>query len=718
MRSLTTIFALICSVGLHAQDFEWAKPFGSTWPDQGQSIAIDASGNVYTTGYFQETVDFDPGTGTTNLTSAGRTDIFVQKMDASGNFLWAKSFGGTSYDHCYSITVDSSGDVYTTGYFQGTVDFEPGAGTTNLTSAGAEDIFVQKMDALGNFLWAKSFGGTSNDYGLSITVDSSGNVYTTGSFQRTVDFDPGAGTTNLISAGGYDIFVQKMDASGNFLWAKSFGGTSYGYGQSITVNASGNVYTTGYFFGTVDFDPGAGTTNLTSAGAEDIFIQKMDASGNFLWAKSFGGTSYGYGQSITLDSSGNVYTTGYFSGTVDFDPGTGTTNLASAGGYDIFVQKMDVSGNFLWAKSFGGILDDRCYSITVDTSGNVYTTGSFQRTVDFDPGAGTTNLTSVGRTDIFVQKLSPCQPTTGTDTQTACNSFAWIDGNTYTASNNTATHTLTNAANCDSVVTLDLTINNSNTVTDTQVACNTYTWPLNSTTYTTSTNTPTVTITNAANCDSVVTLNLTINNSNTGTDTQVACNTYTWPLNSTTYTASTNTPTVTLTNAANCDSVVTLDLTINTVDITTTSNHDTITANATGSAYRWLACDNNYSFITGETNVTYIATANGNYAVEITQNNCVDTSACVSITTVGLAENSLFSGVSVYPNPNKGLININLGTLKAVRIKVMDATGKEVYIQNNINTPTHQVELTAAKGIYFMQISTGNDTQHYKIIKE
>ncbi|MFT5861129.1 MAG: hypothetical protein ACI865_003248, partial [Flavobacteriaceae bacterium] len=132
----------------------------------------------------------------------------------------------------------------------------------------------------------------------------------------------------------------------------------------------------------------------------------------------------------------------------------------------------------------------------------------------------------------------------GTDTRTECSPYIWIDGNTYTASNNTATHILTNAVGSDSLVTLDLTINYSSASTDTQVACDTYTWPLNSTTYTSSASSPTVTLTNAAGCDSIVTLDLTINNSNSGTDAQVACDTYTWPLNSITYTSSTNTPTV------------------------------------------------------------------------------------------------------------------------------------------------------------------------------
>ena len=544
-------------------NFLWVKSFGSTGTDYGKSIAVDASGNVYTTGSFFGTVDFDPGAGTFNLTTT-YNDVFIQKLDASGNFLWAKSFGGTgnNIDSGNSIAVDASGNVYTTGYFEGTADFDPGAGTFNLSSAGGQDVFVQKLDASGNFLWAKAFGGGNNydDYGLSIAVDTSGNVYTTGSFYLTVDFDPEAGTFNLTSVGGRDIFIQKLDASGNFLWAKAFGGNNDEYGNSMKVDASGNIFTTGSFWGTVDFDPGAGALNLTSAGNRDIFIQKLDTSGDFIWAKAFGSNNDDRGFYITVDTSGNVYTTGQFEGTTDFDPGAGTLNLTSAGNRDIFIQKLDASGDFLWAKAFGSSNDDRGYCITVDASENVYTTGMFEGTADFDPGAGTFNLTSTGNSDVFVHKISLCMANTGIDLQTACDSYQWIDGQTYTASNNSATVTLTNAAGCDSIVTLNLTINNSNTGSETVTECDSYTWNTNGQTYTQS-GQYTEILSNQSGCDSTVTLDLTINTSSSSTQTETGIDSYTWPVNNQTYNQS-GTYTAVIPNASGCDSTITLELTL------------------------------------------------------------------------------------------------------------------------------------------------------------
>ncbi len=399
----------------NAQALQWAKAMGGFFSDIGQSIALDGSGNVYTTGYFAGTADFDPGAGVANLISAGAggSDIFISKLDASGNFVWAKAIvGGTSFDRGYSIALDGSGNVYTTGYFDGTADFDPGAGVFNLTSgAGVDNMFISKLDASGNFVWAKAMNGIGFCEGQSIALDGSGNVYTTGAFSKTVDFDPGAGVFNLTSGSVVerDIFISKLDASGNFVWAKSMGGIGHDYGRSIAIDGSGNVYTTGCFDNTADFDPGAGVFNLTSgSGGFGIFISKLDASGNFVWARSMVGTDVNYGLSIAIDGSGNVYTTGFFDGSADFDPGAGVFNLTTGGGENhIFISKLDASGNFVWAKSMGGAEGAGSYSIALDGSGNVYTTGEFRGTVDFDPGAGIFNLTSGGGVayDIFISKL-------------------------------------------------------------------------------------------------------------------------------------------------------------------------------------------------------------------------------------------------------------------------------------------------------------------------
>ena len=401
------IFLFLCiSVKAQIPVFNWAIGIGSGGSSFGYSIAYDVNGNVYTTGSFSGTVDFDPGPGSVNLTSAGSNDIFVCKVSSAGVFQWAKKFGGGGTGDGNSIAVDASGNVYTTGYFTGTADFDPGPGTVNFTALGSQDIFVSKLDASGNYVWARQLGGPSPDVAQAIAIDASGNVYTTGFTQGAGDYDPGPGVVVVNPIGSADAWISKLNSSGNFVWAKQLGGDNTVSGKTILTDAAGNLYIGGFHSGTTDFDPGAGVFPLTSSGSTDIFICKLNSSGNFAWAKEMGGTFSDYCSSLAVDASGNVYSTGAFQSTSDFDPGAGTFNLVSSGINDIFVSKLNSSGAFVWANKMGGTNDDIGESIKVDANGNVYTAGEFQGTVDFDPGVGVFNLTSAGFDDIFISKVN------------------------------------------------------------------------------------------------------------------------------------------------------------------------------------------------------------------------------------------------------------------------------------------------------------------------
>ncbi|MCP4438580.1 MAG: T9SS type A sorting domain-containing protein [Aureispira sp.] len=403
------LILLMTSLNLRAQvpSLDWAVSMGGVDRDIARSIAVDGNGNVYNVGAFTDTVDFDPGAGVQTLVSNGYHDAYIQKLDVNGNLLWVKQVGGIFDDLSFSIAIDGSGNVYSTGFFENTVDFDPGAGVQTLVSDGFDDIYIQKLDANGNLLWVKHLGGPFYERGNSIAVDGSGNVYTTGEFSNTVDFDPGAGVQNLVSNGDDDIYIQKLDANGNLLWVKQFGDILTDRGSTIQVDSLGNVYSTGFFSGTVDFDPGVAVQNLVSNGGRDIYIQKLDENGNLLWVKQLGGTASDRGLGLVLDENRNVYTTGAFSNTVDFDPSVGVQNLVSNGQYDTYIQKLDENGSLLWVKQLGGPSYDEAYSIAINSNGHVYTTGTFADTVDFDPNMAVQNLTSVGGSyDIFIQKLS------------------------------------------------------------------------------------------------------------------------------------------------------------------------------------------------------------------------------------------------------------------------------------------------------------------------
>jgi hypothetical protein len=395
-----------------AGNFVWAKSIGG--PSAAcdiYDIKTDASGNIYLCGFFDKTVDFDPGPAMYTIMSVGNTDVFILKLDPSGNFIWAKRVGGPNYEFAWSMALDASANIHVTGSFVGTVDFDPGPGFFTLTSSPNTDIFVLKVDSAGNFKWAGGMGGTGVQEGKCIAVDTVGNVYTSGNFINTVDFDPGPGNFTL-TAVNVDAFISKLDSAGNFVWAKSFEGlASIGYinGLGIIADAAGNSYITGNYVGTVDFDPGPGVDTVTTWGAADAFIVKLDTGGNLKWAKTIGGPGTQYGTAIALDASNNVFTTGYFSFPTDFDPGPGIYTLTAVGtpsNNDAYILKQDNAGNFLWVNSFGGPNGDESYDICVDASANVHTTGIFVGSVDFDPGPGSfvMNSNSVS-VDVFVHKL-------------------------------------------------------------------------------------------------------------------------------------------------------------------------------------------------------------------------------------------------------------------------------------------------------------------------
>ncbi len=407
-------------------NFEWARTWGGSEWDCGYEVAADGAGNVFVTGEFRGTVDFDPDGDIDEHTSNGWPDVFLSKFDSSGNFEWARTWGGSWVDLGFGVAVDGSGNVYVTGFFWYTVDFDPGGGWDYHTSNGQEDVFLSKFDSSGNFQWALTWGGTIHgdyDRGQGVAVDGSGNVYVTGKYMGTVDFDPGDGWDYHYSNGQEEnAFLSKFDSSGNFAWARTWGGLYSDQGYGVAVDGSGNAYVTGYFQDTVDFNPGGGDPH-TSNGFPDVFLTKFDSSGNFQWARTWGGSWHDYGRGVAADGSGNVYVTGYFMDTVDFDPGGGDPHTSN-GQLDIFLSKFDSSGNFEWAQTWGGLSADVGYGVSADGSGNVYVTGHFEETVDFDPSEeGTEYHTSYGwYDDVFLSRLpadgapSPFCPPDSNDT--------------------------------------------------------------------------------------------------------------------------------------------------------------------------------------------------------------------------------------------------------------------------------------------------------------
>lgn len=432
-------------------------------------IVLTPGNNFIVTGSFEGTADFDPGAAVNQKVSHGSFDIFSVRLNLVLDHVWSHSigsngilttnclakqvtnktvaggsatgssqlffisnianknamisstsltgydgiasyeFGGPGNDEITAVCQDTGGNVFVAGTFEQTANLEKNRLNTplNFTSAGGKDIFIIKYNKSWQTVWVKQIGNVNGEEVSAITVKGN-SIYLTGAYKGTVDFNPGAATNALTSAGNtFDIFVMKLDTSGNYGWAKTIGSsTAYDIGNGITTDPAGNVLTTGYYSGAADFDPNAGVLNYTSVGVADIFVLKLTSTGNLLWAKSIGSGLDDVGTDIVCDNAGNVYHTGYFKTTADFDPGPGVYNLSTSGGLtnnDGYIQKLDPNGNHLWSGHLKGTGNDQPSAITIDIINNIYVTGTFSGTIDINPFISQTqNLTAAGGTDGFV----------------------------------------------------------------------------------------------------------------------------------------------------------------------------------------------------------------------------------------------------------------------------------------------------------------------------
>ncbi|MFO0892367.1 MAG: hypothetical protein U0790_24910 [Isosphaeraceae bacterium] len=387
----------------------WARAIGSSYQrstnpndpfEQGRSIAVDASGNVYVSGDFVGQVSF----GSTVLTGTGSTDAYVTKLDTNGNYLWAQRWGSSSTrEFANAITVDASGNVYSAGF------------TANLTSTGAwwaSGFEIRKYSPSGAAVWDKRFnnaGGIADAVG----TDAAGNVYVCGSFNGTLDFNPDPRKTSYVTgASGYsggqafNGFVLKLTSSGAFSRVSPFiakASNSRISCQDLALDGAGNVIVGGTYSGQVDVNPSSSVdTRLPNLTTSDGYVAKLSSSGALSWATPLGGaTVWG----IDVDAAGSIYATGTFYETLI--PGSGLPSVTTQGSNDVFLTKFNATGSVAWVSTIGGTGTDLCYAVAVGTDGSIHLAGVFYSTVDFDPDAiGTHQVTNTKFGDMFLLRLT------------------------------------------------------------------------------------------------------------------------------------------------------------------------------------------------------------------------------------------------------------------------------------------------------------------------
>ncbi|MDP3929222.1 MAG: LamG-like jellyroll fold domain-containing protein, partial [Bacteroidota bacterium] len=371
---------------------------------------LDNDGNLIVVGHFYGTVDFDHSAGERKLAAVGQYDGFVAKYNPLGEIIWVYRLGGTLGDQVNSVAVDNFNSIYLTGFFMGTMNISVPNGNFPLVSNGnSGDIFMVRLNANGQHLNSYKIGSGGNDRGNTIKVDNAGNIYVCGAYSSpfnttNVNFNVLGGTNNLLSGGAEDGFIVKYDASFVLQWVRSYGGSAFNdAGQTLDIDALGNVYLAGYFNGTnAVFN---NSIFLTAAG-QDGFIMKINAAGNTVWAKKIGGTGTDYFADLKLDGKGAIYACGNFASTANLNP-TGTAQNFTAVAGDAFVSKLDTNAaSAIWIKAIGGSGLDLANALQLDSTDNVYISGSFQSTAQFPIGTAASQLTSVGGKDIFAVKLN------------------------------------------------------------------------------------------------------------------------------------------------------------------------------------------------------------------------------------------------------------------------------------------------------------------------
>lgn len=376
----------------------WLRTAGGVIGDYAHAVACDGSNNVVIAGEIEgamgDIITF-PGS-TITLTAYNDNDFMVAKYDLNGTLLWARAEGGWGSEKAEGVAIDNSGNVYCVGKFKQPITW---AGSVTTNTMGAEDCFIVKYDANGNFQWVRTIGGPGRDEVKGVRCDASGNIYAVGYYSDNCVFGTTTYSTNANSA-YLDVFLAKYDPSGNLVWVRTAGAPWDDAGWAITMDNAGLIYITGEFNAAVYF----GSTQVITNGNADVFVACYDQNGNPVWAKGAGGPLSDRARGIGCDGS-NLFITGQFGISATF----GSTNLTAADSSDIFFASLSNTGTFLSASSVGGPPDafdpttfESGQSICAEPSGNVYASGSLLNGGTF----GSITLSGWGNADAFLTKIN------------------------------------------------------------------------------------------------------------------------------------------------------------------------------------------------------------------------------------------------------------------------------------------------------------------------
>ncbi|HAW51482.1 MAG TPA: hypothetical protein DCX54_04000 [Flavobacteriales bacterium] len=433
----------------------WARTFSGGF-NEGDDVKIDNNGNVLVAGRFYGTVDFDPLSGVVNL-SATHENAYVCKLNSFGSLIWVKPFISSASSNMPQIACVDSGNVIMAVSYFGSIDLDPGPAVDNHTSAGLTDIAFVKLNSNGSKAWSYSTGGPGLDNFVDMEPDKEGNVIMTGNYAGSVDFDFKTSSA-ILTASTTTTFIAKYNPGADLKWAKCLQGTNMSSVVGLAIDNSNNVLITGSFLGMIDFNPGSGVYHLTSAGASDVFLCKLDSSGIFVWAKRIGSSQQDWGRTISTADSNRIVLTGDFSGSIDLDPGPALKMVQSHGIIDYFIVLLDSTGDYVTGFNIGGTDSEYCRGSIIINGDEYYVSGVFRDSVDFDPDTAVNALIDNGGGDGFISKYILCQPSVYDISEITCDSLLSPSGKYYWSKTGVYVDSIVNRYGCDSIVRVDLVI--------------------------------------------------------------------------------------------------------------------------------------------------------------------------------------------------------------------------------------------------------------------
>lgn len=700
----------------------WAKGF--TGPSGSQKeiadLIIDANNHLYLTGKFSGTMDFDPDLGQDLRTSNVSWNTFLIKMDATGTVLWGHDFGSAaSGNEGIALDFDSQGNLLWTGYYAGTIDFDPSPATAQHTAPSGKDIFIAKFSPSGAYIWLQTISAfASSEVVVNIHVTTANEIFIVGSETNQIDFDPSANTATIFdiygSSGG--TYVAKYTATGDFLWVKRYGqapNTCIPNDSYLDKN-TGRLYLSGYFQNVMDADPNPNNV-VTVTGDPNTFsgyLLKLDSNGDLTWHYSLLATTRAEGRGLAIFQNQDVLWTGEFWGTTDFDNTTNTINATTVGPRDVFALHINNAGAYVNHGIIGGSQNDFMGGVAINSSDQAVLTGSYIATADLDPTDSVANYTASGNSDCFLVSVGQCVVSYGALTDQACSSYTSPSGNaTYTQSG-IYYDTLVNTAGCDSIVQINLTIGtNTNTAVSQQSCSATYTPSGNQ--LMNATGVYVDSLVSQLGCDSLITIDFTLLPTSYNTITLTSCVPMLAPSGNFMMNA-TGSYTDSLLNYLDCDSIETIIFTLTPLQFTVDQNTDSLwVSNSTATSYQWIDCSTNTP-ISNASNASFVPQSSGDYAVIADNGVCSDTSNCFPFTSQGGLgmPNIAALIIGIYPNPASQAVTILLNEPSALQIFSYD--GK--LMATLAGASTYHLNVTEWRnGLYYVLDDSG---AAYRFIKQ